>query len=320
MKNRKIFASKKTLVVLNTFLTLLLIACGKDADEVKENKPNFNLAPLSLNGMGIGYEETMLTATQNTVNDDFKNISKIKLSTKDQLFRDIFGGSTSKDVLNFIDDRVSIIVPFGFDPELSQLISTENDSDNTSAVDDRKDEEKATVAENLGVAFWLASVVENIPSLRMKLGNSYLSLNSPRVGIVKLGKHYTEFDQFTRMSTWVHEARHSDCTGGLSDSQINSVRKSKDPKVAQNWTCGHLHTICPKGHLYEGFAACDNSDWGAYAVGAVFGDMVGSDCLNCTAEQKEIAMSYSLDSWNRVLNAEALQAGKLGKPDMTSAF
>ncbi len=320
MKNNNKWVNKKTLLVLNIILATLSVACGKDADEEKENKPSFNLAPLSVSGVEIGFEESMLSATQNLVNDDFTNISKINLSTKDNLFLDMFGGPSSKSVLNFIDERVNIVVPFGFEPELSALVSEETEANYKLAAVTGKDEKKATVAENLGVAYWLGSVVENIPSLRMKIGNTFLKVNSPRIGLVKLGEHYSEFEQFVRMSTWVHEARHSDCTGGLSDSQIKKIRETKEIKDTQNWTCGHLHSICPKGHDYEGLAACDNSDWGAYAVGAVFGDAVAADCLNCTLEQKKIAQIYALDSWSRVLNAEQLKSGQLGKPNMTSAF
>ena len=168
-----------------------------------------------------------------------------------------------------------------------------------------------------------------------------ISLDASRVGIIKLGDVYSEMrvdvrapslkqpnafkptsfispvmKRVVRQSILVHEARHSDCTGGITAAEIESFLKKG---VILNSQCGQLHVMCPKGHDLEGFPACDGAAWGAYAIGGIFSATIAKTCSNCTEDEKQAAYADAVESYSRVLVIEDMINGKAGKPDMSSS-
>src|SRR5262249_4759019 len=145
-----------------------------------------------------------------------------------------------------------------------------------------------------------------------RVGEEKVALNSSRVGIIQLGVGYTQKvgqgseqryarTEVERVSTLVHEARHSDCTGGLWKSDLERFRKGDMPTHRE---CGHLHINCPPDHALAGLPACDGAPWGAYAIGGLYSAGVFKTCKNCDEKTKALAKADALDQLSRVQGLE----------------
>ena len=122
-----------------------------------------------------------------------------------------------------------------------------------------------------------------------------LRIDSPRAGILQIGAglfdphlaiNRTEpnaiANSIFRLSFLLHEARHSDGHG---------------PSL------GFTHSLCPKGHDYEGELACDESLNGAYSVGAYLAREMMLACDDqCSDRDKEMLKIFIIDNLNRIQN------------------
>jgi hypothetical protein len=158
-------------------------------------------------------------------------------------------------------------------------------------------------------------------------GNERLPFESTRTGLIELGPRYFEklnpelpnskipTSRFERISFLIHEARHSDCTGGLSSQDLEKVMRGQP---IANRLCGYEHILCPTGHKYAGVGACEDIPWGSYAVETSFLAAVLVNCTNCSGIESQEINNLLLDRKSRVLNWSSLYSGQLGDPDMTS--
>jgi hypothetical protein len=126
----------------------------------------------------------------------------------------------------------------------------------------------------------------------------------------------TKITSALRTSTLVHEARHSDCTGGMDSDDVGRIRAGGMPASTE---CFYRHVDCPKGHPMAGLEACDEIAWGAYTMGALFSAALAKNCTNCSEEEKQQALMVTMDGFSRVLVLEAMMKGQLGDPDMSSS-
>lgn len=163
---------------------------------------------------------------------------------------------------------------------------------------DTEEKQVMTIMSNTGAALYL-----NGKSNGMLLGINMPGLGkvpvtSPRVGILQIGRglfkigrtknNTFELDSsLMRISTLFHEARHSD-----------GNRKNT----------GFMHAICPLGHDYAGYAACDFSLNGSYSVGFQVGKAVAENCTTCTVGQREALRLDYLDSYSRVILKQEVAA------------
>lgn len=131
-------------------------------------------------------------------------------------------------------------------------------------------------------------------------GIGVVTINSPRVGIFQIGEgHFMPLlrrqnsadnqsfaNSLSRLSTFFHEARHSD---GNGKSLI------------------FAHAICPEGTVYAGYNACDLSSNGPYAIGAGFLKSVANNCeaQGCSEAEKEALRNEYTDSYSRIVVREA---------------
>jgi hypothetical protein len=141
--------------------------------------------------------------------------------------------------------------------------------------------------------------------------------------VIRLGEGYTKINflvplipAFERIFTMVHEARHSDCTGGLPTSDVLRVRNNQQP-LQRN--CGHMHSVCPTGHPLAGYFACDDLPWGAYAVHGVFASTVASQCTNCSNKEKAVSRAAAAEAFSRIEYLDDMLGGQWGDPDMSSS-
>lgn len=240
---------------------------------------------------------------------DLERLAETSLLVKDPIISrvmDISQPVTNKNLLSWLSQRVRYIVNEDFDfeskyyiekrayayenpgllPDLPKLVKDPE-------VDARPDGSRvSTVMTNLGGALYIAGKSSGA-LLGLKIpGVGKVPVSSPRSGVLMVGKglfqlrgskesKVTDVDaSYLRLSTLFHEARHSDGNGK---------------------TLGMMHVPCPKGHNYEGFAACDFSLNGSYSVGAQTGKMFAENCKTCTAAQKEVLRLDYLDSFSRVV-------------------
>lgn len=123
-------------------------------------------------------------------------------------------------------------------------------------------------------------------------GIGSVKITSPHNGIFMIGSGLftksisTSFNSMAsslqRMKTYFHEARHSDGNGQ---------------------TLGFFHVVCPVGHQYAGYSACDKNINGPYQIGSQFLNVaLKKGCTGCSEQEKEALRNSQLDSQLRIVN------------------
>ena len=175
-------------------------------------------------------------------------------------------------------------------------------SQETSVKEKEKDKDKEKkvyiVMSNYGAAVYLtgksSKALFGLSFLSDELpGQNFLRVESPRVGILKIGEGLSHILPVTekgldisrakmiyRNAILFHEARHSD--GNAS-------------------SLGFVHTACPKGHELEGALACDRNLNGPYSVGAQILLEMAKNCSECTPIENELLRISYLDAKSRVI-------------------
>lgn len=223
-------------------------------------------------------------------------------------FSQVFGGNRSSSVVGYFERRVNYALSSttNLNDRVSTMVQSMSDGLNASE----------TVAVNVGMALWLAPIVEGEEPATVLINGRSVRVTSSRVGIIQFGNIFARTNVLVQLNTLLHEARHSDCTGGVSAEEMAALRNNEIPA---SMTCGHFHVRCPSGP-YAGELACDARPWGAYAVGAIHSLAIARTCDNCTETAKTVAETLAADSFSRLLySKDDLLDGKLGQPDMNSS-
>jgi hypothetical protein len=229
-----------------------------------------------------------------------------------------FGGADADAAIHYLSERVHYVLPQSVD--LGSRLTLASSS---LGAQEQQASQIYTMAINVGTALWFEALAQAPVQLGFQVADSVVPLDSPRVGIIQLGQGYTlkkdgkdAFPQLVRVATLIHEARHSDCTGGMVRSDLDLIKQGDLP---ENRSCGHLHVRCPEGHEYEGAYACDGDAWGAYSIEGLFAAGLVKNCTNCSTADQNVALVIFADSMSRVIPVDDMLAGKLGDPDMTSS-
>ncbi|MBI2606408.1 MAG: hypothetical protein HYW49_10040 [Deltaproteobacteria bacterium] len=270
--------------------------------------------------ISIKFDPALTYSEKQMVIGDINAMTRFKLQfLPKSYFAHVFGGTSASNVIDFLDARINYIIPQSADLEARLRMGTIYKSlgDESGA---SKPAEAFTMATNIGMVLWLEREANRPHEIRFTFGDAMIPLDSSRIGIVQLGEGYTnpKFELVARTGTLVHEARHSDCTGGLTKADIARLKQGELPEKR---TCGHMHVTCPAKHAMHGLAACDDHMWGAYAVGAMYENALSSEktCLNCDEETLAIAKMAAFDSLSRILVIKDFMSGKAGLPDMSSS-
>lgn len=173
--------------------------------------------------------------------------------------------------------------------------------------------EPTIVMGNMGAGLYMAGRQNKVVVGFNMLGQGLIPITSPRVGLFQVGRGLFQplspkwapevIEDFVhsmfRMDTLFHEARHSD------GSTKNAARE-----------LGFAHEICPPGHEFAGFPACDRPSNGPYRVGALMmkGAIEGCD-PDCTTRDKEILTLLYADSMSRILTP-VTRAAQIGQNDL----
>lgn len=235
----------------------------------------------------------------------------------------------SKSATNWLEKRVAYVIEQTDWKKIEKSIKIEESFFNFENQNIEPTIEQATsaptsegvvVMSNLGAALYYAGKSsKSLFSYPVKLGllkKETVKFSSPRAGLIMIGDgHFMDrFDHdkdnkkakansFGRLSTFFHEARHSDGAGE---------------------NLGFFHAVCPDGHDFQGYNACDRNLNGPYAVGAQMTKEFLKNCDDCSDEVSERMKISYLGSVDRIIKETkkpaANQSAEVTSLEMTIEF
>jgi hypothetical protein len=169
---------------------------------------------------------------------------------------------------------------------------------------DRSDaSEPVLVMSNTGAALYMMAKQNKALLALKKTNGELLPILSPHGGVIQIGRGLflerlrvspeaqdRPANSLSRLSTLFHESRHSD-GHGLS--------------------LGFMHAICPEGHAYAGYPACDKNLNGPYTVGAQVLSSLIEACEECTKKEKTVLKMIEADSRSRILKSFKDEKGRV---------
>ncbi len=259
--------------------------------------------------------------SQVSFQDNWQVESQVRLSTEK-----FFGGLRGKDFLKFLDVRIHYFLTedekrnMTSDAFQGQIFGTDPSSQSKFQI----------VAQNLGGVLWATAAAFRFPNASVNFRGTNVSIQDPRSGLMLLGPGYQLYENqlagqakikipsASRQATLLHEARHSDCTGGLLPGDIERFQgvRAKEIHSPENINCLHRHVVCPIGHDFEGELACDSEPWGAYTAGLLFSAM---SVHNMQGDDQAYMQMVVADQLDRLLfETDKMLTGELGEPDLSS--
>jgi hypothetical protein len=245
------------------------------------------------------------------------------------LFGKVFGGTSAHDIHHYMDTRIS----YYFTPEEMESF-TMPDLPNSGMFSAYRANGAASEIEvgaaNIGTQLWYMGLL-NDTTVTVDNGEASIEISSPRAGLMMIGPGYKaeETDYYGdsirlpiayRQTVLVHEARHSDCTGGLTAQDVTLMKTltsyGDTLERFNKMSCGHLHDICQYGD-YKDIPACDRKPWGAYAVGLVYSEALADSYEGLDYEIMQLSIG-DLRSRFEDFDIDQLLDGRLGEPDMTT--
>lgn len=316
------FSKKKS----SSYIALFVFAVGaiggsQGCKRIKEQLEQPKLPPPQTGSaeqinpsLNISLDAALTEKERTLFKEDVRFLQTISFKPEaESYFYKTFNNNGNIDILKFVDDRIGYII--GMNTSVESRFSYTNETGNGSG-------KAVTIATNIGTAVWLETVAQK-RNIDFFINNTAISVNDPRVGIVRLAEGYTNYDgegrpmnPVARTTVLIHEARHSDCTGGLSERDALNLAAGQLP---ENRSCGHLHTICESGD-YEGLPACDGREWGSYAIGWLYANEFKNNCSNCNEAMRQTAKIVAIDALLRVGEgrAAAMTNKTLPAPDLSS--
>ncbi len=290
-------------------------------------------------GIGIELDSKFEKWTHSTLEQDQFQLrtQRFRGLENEPGFTRIFGGGGSQGmpgILSFLDERISYLVTMGdLEPRVRQVRAPELNVFSLGSWDEAPGSSSETQAEggsglftlavNQGTIWWYQD--EAYPRgarTALKINGRQVVVENSRTGLIQLELGYFSSDFapiyggfFPRLAILVHEARHSDCTGGLTEENLAAFR-NRTPYP--NPACGHLHQKCPEGHPLAGIVACDLHAWGAYGVEALFTSTVVRTAEWVVGELAQELRMMAAESLGRAVLGEEMFSGKLPPADLSS--
>jgi hypothetical protein len=282
-------------------MVLLVIFCGSNQSLAIE----VDLGVPAAQGHSLSLDQTYLKKLhfKNNQNDE---VTKKLLGIKSLI--------TAPALQGWLDERVALVISEKMDLDQSIMVAPGvaqypepkilPEPDRTTVKPKPSGQgaasEPVLVMSNTGAALYMMAKENKVLLALKKTNGDLLPLLSPQGGVIQIGKGLF-LDRFrvnrevqdhpanslSRLSTLFHETRHSDGHGV---------------------TLGFMHAICPEGHAYAGYPACDKNLNGPYTVGAQVLSSLIEACEECTTKDKTILKMIEADSRSRVL--KTFQDGK----------
>ena len=147
---------------------------------------------------------------------------------------------------------------------------------------------------NIGVNLYrIAKKMKSIIGIQLTDG-TFHAITTPRQGIIQIGAGFfmkemlpnhtlneSHSNSIFRLSTLLHEARHSDGHGK---------------------SLGFFHAFCPQGHTYENINACDKNLNGPYSITAASLKSFTHNCKDCSKTEILILEMRTADAYDRILH------------------
>lgn len=317
--------NKKTnLVLFSTISSLLLSSCAGG-------------------GGGGGNSDPALTDPQVLAQNDLQALTLQDSSqvssynaSKNNVFSKVFGGTSGYALRSYMDQRLKhYLSQSQFDSLVKTIDSSAlkaPDYSTNGEPQPEKPKDFETNASNNGALLFLMGAI-NKTVIRANWQGSELVFDSPRVGLMVTGPGYKshvklrdgkwiEIPSSYRQKTLVHEARHSDCTGGMTKDALDSITNAKTAYEFNNalkkTNCAHLHSACPSYHELSGIPACDDKAWGPYAVDAIFS---AARATTTSGIEKAALEAAAVEAAGRVtgVSFSLMLNGYYGEPNMSSS-
>ncbi len=229
------------------------------------------------------------------------------------------GGLSAQSLQEWLDARVKLVISEKMDLEAAIMVAPGVASypepksfPKPDATKPRPKEqsngsasEPVLIMSNTGTALYMMAKQNRILLALKKTDGDLLPIFSPREGMIQIGKglflerfrvspsaQNLPANALSRLSTLFHESRHSDGHGA---------------------TLGFMHAICPEGHAYAGYPACDKNLNGPYTVGAQTLNSLIAACGECTTKEKTTLKMIEADSRSRVLSTFRDAEGRVQK-------
>lgn len=194
-------------------------------------------------------------------------------------FASFFGGTDSRAVARWVAQGVRYIAPGSRD-------------------------KGEIVIQNFGMARYLEGIAQgSFKSIEWTPGRR-MTPSQANNGLM-LVHHYSRFGNTERTGSWPHERRHGDCDKPPTRSDLLALEAQQKDRWnsgdADLRRCGHMHSVCPKGHQLEGLPACDDSADGAYAYGLEWMRAVRDTCTNCDESIHDVSTALAIDYAYRIV-------------------
>ena len=263
----------------------------------KKSSHNLGVVPAEVKSqyLNVVVDNSFLEYQKAIIKSMFEKYDSMVFSSEFELYRKFFGGDGREYLDNFMNQRLKYFVP------IDERVLEDNFGDLTKAI-------------GAGYATtWLNTICHPEQSVDYVICNgSYIKIDTPRHGVVIPGPAF--FDSQTtdieRISVLAHESRHADCHQRPSVSDACTLLVSPDILDIEEFRCGHVHAKCSNSDQAR---SCDNITWGSYAVSFAVLGKIYKDCLNCSEEDKQLALVLAKGYSKRFL-ADPFS----GEPDLSS--
>lgn len=261
------------------FAVSLLISCGKEKG-------------------GIEFDRTVPTYQKNLLVGDLALIQSLNFTNPASYELSIMGLTelTPNSLAGFISQRTRYIVGESYD--YNRLASLSSSLGLTDFLGLSAASNVVTVMTNVGGAVYLVGKSTNT-TYSLPVAGDDVSVNSPRVGIIKVGPglfNNSKTNKFSpesyasrlmRLGTLFHEARHSDGNGE---------------------NAAFPHAMCESGD-FEGHYACEANTNGPYMVQAVMLNNFFQFCRtnNCSWNELSALQLAAADAASRLQRGSSFQ-------------
>lgn len=260
------------------------------------------LAAVSLSSCGLFKKNNSWVAFDSSVSDNQKDLLQGDLQLVSSLnfvnvtYEDLdtidLPELSGNSLAAFLHNRVKFIVGEGFDASSQRNVVSNYYNYSPSLMNELSSpfDRVVTVMTNTGSAVYLDGKDSNV-LYSIRVADQSLLVNTPRVGIIKIGEGLFSNSRVNnispdslgrrllRLGTLFHESRHSDGNGS---------------------NAGFPHTKCTSGD-FAGYYACESNTNGPYNVEAMILRHFYEVCNNCSESELSALQISAADAASRLV-------------------
>lgn len=264
-------------ITLFVISALLVISCGRNSVQ--------RLSALE-------FDSSVPADQQETIRTNLSLLANYNLPMPSEASKYGFSNFSGNSLVGWLLDRVSYVVGESYDyTSASNRVSTLDFNGFSQGINLFDENAATTIMSNIGGSAFKEIVGEGTRPFSLKINGVPKPINSPRVGIIKIGAGLFMKLRFKKgdrkalsdiaslIATFIHEGRHSD--GNYKKDSI----------------C-FSHIKCSSGD-FKGDYACDRFKNGAYNIGAYVLQAFYLNCPQCDAIDKNLILLQAKDQLSR---------------------